>query len=398
MHQTDSRRRMPVGREARSLGTRVHVANLRAFLRALRRRGELSSPVIGTALGVNPTTVSRLASRLAEAGLILNAGPLASNSVGRPAHQWRLNHDVGVVVGVSLRAVTATAIALDLSGNEVSRVTADRVASRTPSDLVDVVADLAARANGGSLPTLAAGLAIRGLVEFPRGEVTRSPEEAHHGPGLRHFPLRAELERRIGCPVLIDSGSNLAALAVFHHWVRAGEISSRDGIAYHLQDEADQVVVGWHTMGLVLDGALYRGRQGAVGQVGLGGPWDAESELLVRRALRGEGLPGDDVAGAMDSLLTDGIRISSWLAPRRVVYGGDVLALMPVIDESLAAVNARVAGHYARTAPDIEPFTLWRDPLWPHTLALGAGALALDHLFDPVAQGDPDLLAVAGIL
>jgi len=63
---------------------------------------------------------------------------------------------------------------------------------------------------------LAVGIGVPGFILIEKGIVTKSPNL----PGLENFAMREDLERRLGCPVILENDANAAALG--EKWRGAG--------------------------------------------------------------------------------------------------------------------------------------------------------------------------------
>ena len=112
-----------------------------------------------------------------------------------------------------------------------------------------VVAHLCAATNGA--PPTSVGLGIPGIVDVERGAVKHAVNLDVDGQWV---PLRAQLEARLGVPVVVENDVNVATLGA----------SALSGIR-------DLVYLSIGTglaAGLVLDGILRRGATGAAGEIG----------------------------------------------------------------------------------------------------------------------------------
>ena len=97
----------------------------------------------------------------------------------------------------------------------------------------------------------ATGLALAGFVDTRRG--AHRPE----GPGGASIPLGPALAERLGMPVLIEDMARAAALA-----------EARDGAAAGIADLLFLSLGDRIGAALILDGDLYRGASGVVGEIG----------------------------------------------------------------------------------------------------------------------------------
>jgi len=141
-------------------------------------------------------------------------------------------------------------IAVDCGGSNVRTAAADdtgvlgRIAKAgTPDDLGDLAAVIAGLV-GDPYPATALGVGVAGLVDVASRTLRWMP----HRPG-HDIPLGAQLEGRLGLPVVVDNDANLAALA---------EATRGAGVGHRM---VLVVTVGTGIGGgLVIDGRIERGR------------------------------------------------------------------------------------------------------------------------------------------
>jgi glucokinase-like ROK family protein len=109
------------------------------------------------------------------------------------------------------------------------------------------------RASSRSLPVSGAGLALPSPVSFAEGRPAAPPLM----PGWHDFPVRDRLAAAIGVPVTVDNDANVLALGEQHSGAARGI--------------ADFLAVKLGTglgCGIVVNGELYRGRDGCAGDIG----------------------------------------------------------------------------------------------------------------------------------
>ncbi|WP_438829223.1 ROK family transcriptional regulator [Streptomyces adonidis] len=198
--------------------------------------------------GLTPQAVSKITVRLRTEGLAAEAGHRASTG-GKPRTVLRLVPEAGHAVGVHLDRDEVRTLLVDLTG----AVVAERL---SPLDLgADVVVErvageVEALLDDGPEDVLGVGVALPGPLDHARGvlhRVTGFPE-------WEGFPLRDELTRRLGVPVVVDKDTNVAALGL----AVGGEGGS---FAYlHLGTGLGA--------GLVIGGALHRGARTGAGEFG----------------------------------------------------------------------------------------------------------------------------------
>lgn len=122
-------------------------------------------------------------------------------------------------------------------------------------DMAGAITELIERLSDRELLGIGAG--SPGPLELPRGVL-------HHPPNLPGFDglnLRAELERRLDRPVQVDSDANVAAY---------GEALLGAGRAFGSQSLFMYTLGTGVGSGIVLNGVIWRGMQGAAGESGHG--------------------------------------------------------------------------------------------------------------------------------
>ncbi|MEU7012133.1 ROK family transcriptional regulator [Streptomyces sp. NPDC046385] len=364
------------------------------LLRTAGREG-ISRLELAERTGLTPQAVSKITARLRTEGLAADAGRRASTG-GKPATVLRLVPEAAHAIGLHLDRDELTAVLLDLAGERVAE-------RRTPLDLgagaepvlaavrAEVAPLLPGGASGGTRPGGGAGGAALGAgflgVGVPGAGVpgTGAPGTSVLGVGvampgpLDHragtpgrvtgfpqwdgFPLRDELARRLGLPVVLDKDTNAAALGLA---LRPGAPGS---FAYvHLGTGLGA--------GLVLGGAVLRGGRTGAGELGHqtvqldGPPCDCGGrgclEVLCLAALaRG------DLDGAARVLGTGAANLVRLLDVDRVLLGGRAVLAAP---EVFARGTREVLAGLALPA-DVAVATA------PHAVAEGAAQLILAPVF-----------------
>jgi glucokinase len=166
-----------------------------------------------------------------------------------------------------LQAWTRPAIGIDIGGTKVAaglvdtdgrvlkrarRETPDR--SKSPQVVEDTIAEVIGelRDHNDYRDVMAVGIGAAGFVDATQSSVLFAPHLS-----WRHEPLRDAMRRRVGLPVVVENDANAALWA-----------ETRFGAA---QGEDAVVCVNLGTGiggGVLLDGALYRGRFGVAGEFG----------------------------------------------------------------------------------------------------------------------------------
>ena len=262
------------------LALRSHNAAL--LLDLLRRAGRvgMSRLALAERTGLTPQAVSKITARLREDGMVTEAGRQASTG-GKPATVLRLVPEAGHAVGLHLDRDELRVVLVDLTGAVVGErrapldlgAGAEAVLGVVVAEAGEVVAGLDARRSRAetepghvesAAPAPAAAAGLVGVEPTVLGAGVAMPGPLDHTHGVLHrvtgfpewdgFPLRDELARRLGVPVVLDKDTNAAALGL----AVEGELGA---FAYlHLGTGLGA--------GLVLGGAVHRGTRTGAGEFG----------------------------------------------------------------------------------------------------------------------------------
>ncbi|MFE1379370.1 ROK family protein [Streptomyces sp. NPDC058740] len=348
-----------------------NAALLLGLLRAAGEQG-ISRLELAERAGLTPQAVSKITARLRAGGLVADAGRRASTG-GKPATVLRLVPGAAHAVGVHLDRDELTAVLLDLAGARVAvrRAPLDLGAGAEPvlaAVRAEVAALHAARPGRGE-PLRANVLGVGVAMPGPLDHLTGTPGRVTGFPEWDGFPLRDELARRLGLPVVVDKDTNAAALGLA---LRPGAPGS---FAYvHLGTGLGA--------GLVLGGAVLRGGRTGAGELGHqtvqldGPPCDCGGrgclEVLCLAALaRG------DLDGAALVLGTGAANVVRLLDVDRVLLGGREVLAAP---EAFARGARDVLGGLGLPA-DVAVADA------PHAVAEGAAQLVLAPLFGKEPSG-----------
>jgi glucokinase-like ROK family protein len=232
------------------------VGSLVVVLDAIRAGGRRSGPELMSTTGLSRAVVAQRLGELRRLGLIedAEAGP---STGGRPPRRVRFRADAGHLLVGDLGATSIDVAITNLDGcilghrDEPADVGAgpERCLARIEelfAELVEATRDLPGRLWG-------VGLGVPGPVEFLSGRPVSPPIM----PGWDGYPVRERLADRYGAPVWVDNDVNILALG---EW--------RSGIAVG-HDNVIVVKIGTGIgAGIISNGRLHRGAQGAAGDVG----------------------------------------------------------------------------------------------------------------------------------
>ena len=362
-----------------------------AVLAVLARQGPLSRAEVAERLGLSPATVTSITRRLLADGMVSEGGP-RTPPTGRPSIPVALVPDSAHALGVQVARehVTVALTRLDASVVRGFRQAFDPAAPDAVGRLTDLIrAEIDDAARRG-LPLLGVGVAVPGVVEPETGTLRMSVRLGWTG-----LPLAATLRDALGLPVLVDN--DISAVTATERLYGPGA------------DCADFLLVAIGQgigLGMVLDGAPYRGADGAAGEFGHlpvlpDGPVCScgnrgcletlvSTESLLRRAAElgilapgaeldqlgqaaGDGRPAavallDEAGELLGRALAGAINL---LGPRLVIVIGEIAPLWPQLAEPFdRALAAHLLPCVRQTRIDVRP---WDDDL----IAVAAAGIVL---------------------
>ncbi|MGZ4131914.1 MAG: ROK family protein [Actinomycetota bacterium] len=326
----------------------LRAINERTVLERIRRLGPVSRAQIARDSGLSKPTVSQALTSLESARLVREAGR-SSGGKGPTALLYELNPHAGWVVGLDVGRDWVRAAIADLTGEIVAR-TDERARARSAGSLIAQV--------GGTAHALAAQAGIRwrdvtyAVVGSP-GVFLESRNQvalAHNLPGWGRQGLVEALQEELGTKVAFENDVNLAALG--ERWKGLGS-DVEDFVYLHVGTG-----VG---MGIVVNGALYRGAHGAAGEVGylplVEDPHAAKSRrrgtlegalgsAAVIEAGRRQGLPGPLTVDRLFAAAARGDvaagRAVATIAERVALA---ISAIAPVLDPELVILGGGTGRH-----------------------------------------------------
>jgi predicted NBD/HSP70 family sugar kinase len=374
--------------------------NRQIVLNYVRERGPISRAEIAHETALQRSTVSLIVEELRVDGLIEEVS--GESTGGRPPILLSLRTADAVAIGVDVGTNKTIVATSDLAG----RVLQEESFETNPDSEVTTrqIIDLAnklLRRNNGTIEGI--GVSLPGLVNSDGTELFVPTFN------WRDIPLAKELNAGTGLPVTIDNDANAAALAEL--WFGRPEIREvRDFILVLVEDGVGT--------GIVFDGQVYRGENGAAGEfghmtIGQGAPvacasgsrecWEAfasERSALARyknasrglngaaditfsdlidQALRGEG-PARTALKETATYLGIGIaNLIRGLAPEAVIVGGPIVRSWPVIAED---IKTTVETTICRGLPSTR---IIASTLGPEPTLMGAISLVLASKFASVS-------------
>lgn len=338
--------------------------NRTLILDLLRLDGPLSRSDIATLSGMSLPAVSRTIADLIVDGWVSEIGA-GTSSGGRRPILLQFNPRAGFVVSVDVTPYRLLGGVADLSGELL--LTESEVPDELGQPLLDQVATLIERlmeAAGVTRDSLTGiGLSVPGIP---------NPTGTHVGwaPALQwqDVPAGEVLRERFGCSVVVQN--DVDALLLGEQW-RGAAAGVRHALAVNVGSGLGAAVL--------VDGRLYRGRDGAVGEIGYWlthpdqeprpkGFGHLESQIavgsLVERWAAQARFKSDDRGAIMTALVAKALagdvptrqlvvetarlagmvlaNLVSLLNPEIVIFGGEALRLEQLI---LPVLNEMVASH-----------------------------------------------------
>jgi glucokinase-like ROK family protein len=228
----------------------------RLVLDAVRILGCTSRSEVSRQLGIGRAAVAQRVAELVASGLIEESGSGRSTG-GRPPRQLRFRAEAGHILAADLGATSIDVAAADLSArilihrSEAADVAVgpERILDRVEALFDEVTAALPP--GNGMLRGI--GLGVPGPVEFSTGRPVSPPIM----PGWHGYPIRERFQERHSAPVWVDNDVNIMALGEWRWGVAKG----------HRNVVFVKIGTGIGA-GLISDGVLHRGAQGAAGDVG----------------------------------------------------------------------------------------------------------------------------------
>ncbi|HYA45468.1 MAG TPA: ROK family transcriptional regulator, partial [Acidimicrobiales bacterium] len=186
--------------------------NMLVLLRELRRANNLTRSDLAERTGLAVPTVHRLLTSLLDSGLVVeNPSALATGKIGRRSSLYHFNRSVLSVAGVDIgnettRVAIATADGMIVGSR--SLLTSE-VARDLPRKIAATVASIMSSSSTEVGPLVGAGIGIAGTVDSATGVVTR----AYIHQSWVGVPMKALLEKRLACPVVLEQDDHLSVLA-----------------------------------------------------------------------------------------------------------------------------------------------------------------------------------------
>ncbi|MFF2298502.1 ROK family transcriptional regulator [Arthrobacter sp. NPDC058127] len=224
------------------------------ILDLLRSGKILTKTEIAAQTGFSRSTVNQRIDSLLEAGLVVPSG--AESTKGRPAGSFAFNRTAGQFLVADIGA-TAMRIGLcDLTGAILDEVELKVDVTDGPDVVLGMVktefSSLLMQAGAGPATVLGVGISVPGPVDTDTGRVVHPPIMT----GWDGYDIPGSFRNEYNCPVIVDKDANAMAF---------GEQQTTYPHVEHLLMVKIGTGVG---SGLISDGRLHRGADGAAGDIG----------------------------------------------------------------------------------------------------------------------------------
>ena len=369
---------------------RVHNRGL--VLAHLRQEGEAGRAQIARASGLSTQAVSNIIAELLDEGWVHEVGRISAGR-GLPTVTYAIRARAAAAFGLEIRPGAILAALIDLEGGVLY---SERVAlaEARPDRVLPLATELLARASKSARIARERLIGAGVVMPGPFG-ATGLSGRATDLPGWEAIDAVAAFSEALGMPVTVENDANAAAVA-----------ERLSGVAQGLSTYAYLYFGTGLGLGLVIDGAIYRGVGGNAGEIGhipvstahgMLPLEDVVSRLALARALTDAGLDAEQVEDLEAALTARAPAMSTWLEaaraalgpaigivenlfdPETIVLGGAMPGvILTDLCRSIRLPEASIANRADRTVPRLQAGTAGR-----MTATIGAAALVVNTVLSP---------------
>lgn len=347
------------------------------------------------------STVAARVDLLLASGLVAPAGE-ASSTGGRPPATFAFSPSARILLAVDLGATHARLAVTDLASTVLAEHHEALAIADGPDAVLDRVAAIGTKLveqAGRTMGELAAvGVGLPGPVEHSTGRPTNPPIM----PGWDDADVPGMVRHLLGAPVLVDNDVNIMALG--EHWAEFPDVD-------HLLFVKVATGIG---AGVISDGQIRRGAQGAAGDLGhiavpggkallcrCGNTGCLEalaSGRAVAVALSEEGIPATSSADVVALVRSGNVAASHAVREAGRTIGGVLAACVSMLNPSVIVIGGNLAEAGESLLAGIREVVYRRSlPLATQHLRIvasrtkgragifGASAMAADHVLSPAA-------------
>ena len=240
---------------ARDPGIAAHPLGPGTLLQLIREADGTTRADLSAVTGLARSTIAQRLDQLRAQGLLRELGESDSTG-GRPPMMLAFNEDAGVVLAADLGATHSRLAVTNLGGTVLAEDSGDMAIASGPELVLDWADERFHRLLGeigrtnGDVRGI--GIGVPGPVEHATGRPRNPPIM----PGWDGYPIPERFADRYRVPVLVDNDVNIMALG--EHWTNWREVD-------HLLFIKVATGIG---CGIVVDGRIHRGAEGAAGDIG----------------------------------------------------------------------------------------------------------------------------------
>ena len=231
----------------------MHESNISLILNIIRTSDGISRYEISKITRLSPSAVSNVVDLLIEEGFVSET-PGETKNVGRRPMRLSLNNDVHFPVGIEIENDKITGVVINLAGEMVKQTTkyisTDMDHNKILEEVIDVFYLLSQDFSSEQIMGL--GIAIPGIVDSKNGISILS-----ENLGWRNVAVREILKTKIDVPMFIEQ--NIRAVTLGELWYGSG-IGKNNLICVRVGSGV--------SAGFVINGSIYRGSAGIVGELG----------------------------------------------------------------------------------------------------------------------------------
>jgi predicted NBD/HSP70 family sugar kinase len=231
--------------------------NAARALREVHRLGRLTVTQLVERTGLSRRTAEAVLDGLVQAGLVADEPPVhRGDRVGRPARTFRFRTDAALAMGVDVDTRSIRAMLSDLSGSILGMGEVGVTPSSSRAVRLAAIHEAARQAldeSGQPADGLQAVTIGTPGVVLPDGSVTVCKVLQNWS----NFPLGRALSDGFPCPVIVENDTNLSAVG--ERW--RGTSADVDDVVWVQAGRRVRIAI-------LVGGRLYRGADGAAGEVG----------------------------------------------------------------------------------------------------------------------------------
>lgn len=242
-----------------------------SILEVVRKNGPISRTDISKLTELNIVTVSNYVSHYIKKGLVIE-GELDESTGGRKPVLVELNPKAGYIVGVGLNMMSMVGVLVDLEINVITEVKRERLPENSEKVIhlmVDLAAEIIEKAEIDKTKIIGVGVGVPGIID-ERGRTIRWPQSLGDKDVSVCSSIKETFEKRLNIPTIVENDANAAVLG--EKWL------GLDRDVRHMVYMFSGVGCG-----ILVNEEIYRGANGAAGELGITIP-HASKEVSLKMA------------------------------------------------------------------------------------------------------------------